>query len=63
MPKVSKFTRAPQDTGMVPGQELAGEDSFRSPNQAGLNRLKSEQSLQAWKGSFGAGRNDGKSDP
>lgn len=42
---------------------LEKTDSFRSPNQARLNRVKSEQSLQAWKGSFGAGRNDGKSHP
>lgn len=28
MPKVFKFTKAIQDTGMVTGQELAGEDRF-----------------------------------
>lgn len=28
VPKVCKFTKAMQDTGMVPGQELAGEDRF-----------------------------------
>lgn len=38
---------------------LEKTDSFRSPNQALLNRVNSEQFLQAWKGSLGAGRNDG----
>lgn len=42
---------------------LEKTDSFRPPNQALLNRVNSEQFLQAWKCPLGAGRNDGKSDP
>lgn len=31
MPKVCKFTKAMQDTGMVPGQALAGENIVLDP--------------------------------